>query len=165
MEYPRPFMDKFVLHIDERDRFRIRVHRFRAGSPRGLRSDAPTIHDHRWNFSTFVLRGGYNETIFDAGADGPPTPHHTHALVEGSVNSVRSGVLHATVNDHKSHPCITLFVRGRAVLPTNRVWDWEKQRFRILAGREDQLRVQLKAIADFVSGVDNEGGVLPRAYS
>lgn len=37
--------------------FGIYLHRFEGPDPR------PTLHDHPWNFASFVLRGGYTEFI------------------------------------------------------------------------------------------------------
>lgn len=52
------FFDKVVLYKDELDRFRIRLHVFLEESHR----DRP--HNHRWAYSSVVLRGSYQHLIY-----------------------------------------------------------------------------------------------------
>ena len=156
VEYPRPFMDKFILHIDTQDRFRIRIHRFRPGAPMGVDARTPSIHDHRWHFTTFVLSGSYCETIFnEVGNDACPnnyTPkiETCRRLNRGDIKSLSAGILHQTVNDDLTEPCITLFVRGQARAPHSRVWDERAHEFRTLSGRRTQVARELASISDSV---------------
>jgi predicted metal-dependent enzyme (double-stranded beta helix superfamily) len=147
VEYPRPFMDKFLLHMDRDDRFRVRVHSFRFGSPVGIGRAAPTIHDHRWNFTTYVLSGSYVETVYRFETNDPaPTAIDSRRLSAGHVRSLASGVLHQTVNDSTHAECLTLFVRGKSRRDISRVWDPEAGAFRILMGRGEQVRAELTRI-------------------
>ena len=52
-----PMMDKFVLFRDLKDRFRLRLHFFRAGY-----FDMP--HNHRWSYASVILRGGYKHVLY-----------------------------------------------------------------------------------------------------
>ena len=150
VEYPRPFMDKFLLYMDPRDRFRIRLHRFRAGTVHGIGAAHPTIHDHRWHFTSRILLGHYSETIFDALQVTDTTwelkPRSSRQHLQGSTYSLAPGILHQTVNDGE-HPCLTLFVRGRSVTAANRVWNPAESRFTPLLTRSEQVADQMHRIS------------------
>lgn len=53
------FFDKIVLYIDQKDRFRIRLHIFS-----GEDSNKYRPHCHRWDYSSIILNGGYKHSIY-----------------------------------------------------------------------------------------------------
>ena len=53
------FFDKIVLHVDKKDRFRIRLHVFSEDDSNKYRP-----HCHRWNYSSIILNGGYRHFIY-----------------------------------------------------------------------------------------------------
>lgn len=61
--YPRILMDKFVLHTEPGNGFRIRLHRFKTRSQNGGAEER--VHYHKWHCSTVMLRGGYREKQFE----------------------------------------------------------------------------------------------------
>jgi len=168
VEYPRPFMDKFVLHIDAEDRFRVRLHRFRAGQMPGLGNTSPTVHDHRWPYTTFVLQGSYIETLYESETVGDRIelrPGKRRTLARGCLNSLAPGLLHQTCNDREEETCVTFFVRGPAVLEQSRVWLASEERFRLLRGRNDQVAHQLLAIEKALVSGDANAGTIAGAFS
>src|SRR2546425_1635431 len=112
MEYPRPVMDKFVLQMDDCDRFRIRLHKFKAQDEN--RGVAPFVHDHRWHFISVVLAGSYVEKLYSVIDLEEPSQHaqlaltSTRRLCKGDVNIGIPKVPHLTVNDSVHTPCYTL---------------------------------------------------------
>src|SRR3954452_12681330 len=66
--------------------FGVFLHRFDGPDPR------PTLHDHPWNFVSFVVRGGYTERRLDP-ADMTVNEHHR----VGRVNVMRTHDAHAIV--------------------------------------------------------------------
>ncbi len=55
-ESKEPYLERFYLFLKDRDTFpfNIFLHRF-------LKSDPDDLHDHPWNYRTFILFGGYWE--------------------------------------------------------------------------------------------------------
>ena len=152
MEYPRPVMDKFLLHMDTGDRFRIRIHRFK--SQEANRGIQPTIHDHRWHYSTIVLAGGYAEEIFgiettEGGAKDVKVLRR-HLLAVNVTNSLPPRVPHRTTNSSADEDCITLFIRGRSEYLTSRVYDSRERRFRELYGRPIRIATELSKISNLI---------------
>jgi hypothetical protein len=108
---PWQFMTKFVIHVDgdiymirwrlvQTPYFAVYLHKF-------LRGDAdPYVHDHPWNFISFVLRGGYGEIVRD---------NFTHKLRHRNirfVNVKRRDDAHYVHTLHRV-PTWTLVFRGR----------------------------------------------------
>lgn len=155
MECPRPCMDKFILHMDPDDRFRIRLHRFKPQIQN--RGAQPTIHSHRWAYSTVVLNGGYTEYLYNVEAEDMNTMTaklvvtEKHDLRKGDTNSLMPQLPHRTVNESDSETCATLFVRGKSLYKTNTVYDPETYKFRVLHGMNDQLKLEMENIADLIT--------------
>ncbi len=150
MNYPRILMDKFVLHVDELDRFRIRLHRFKTKVQNG--GAVEKVHFHKWDCSTVILRGSYRERKFSISATDEAS--HTaeldidieHSLQTGQSNSLPWGRPHQVINDSDTEPCITLFVRGPSRRRSARIFDLTNGTFYDTYGPDEQLRVGLAAM-------------------
>lgn len=118
-------LDKLVLY-DALDRgFRIRIH-ISSGNP------AERIHEHRFSFTSLILRGEY-EHIFYGMTGGPDLEtasfHKVHVTTEraGSCYTMHDSVFHTT---YMPAGMVSLILRGdsvkeRAVIvdpKINRVW-------------------------------------------
>lgn len=150
IEYPRPIMDKFVIYMDPHGRFRIRVHRFKTQTEN--LGATPTIHDHRWHYTTAILTGSYREEIFavaPANSEGLEiaTVVKTREMKSGSVASLSPRTPHRTINTDPMEQCISFFVRGRSMHTQSRVYDYERFQFRYLSGRSEQIASELREIA------------------
>lgn len=53
------FRYKLVLYTDPRRKFRLRLHMWRSGF-------TDCAHGHRFNYTTFLLNGGYRHTLYDS---------------------------------------------------------------------------------------------------
>ena len=73
-------------------------------------SDEPTLHDHPWNWGTFIISGGYYEH----------TPKGTFWRGPGSWRTQKSTDLH-WLELKKNTPCWTLFWHGRK----KRTWGFQ----------------------------------------
>jgi hypothetical protein len=158
MEYPRPVMDKFVLHMDPNDRFRVRMHRFKTEAEN--RGAEAWVHDHRWHYSTLIVSGTYEETVYDV-TDEPDgsqtlTPIKRHVLTKGMSNSLKAGIPHLTTNPAHDEPCLTLFVRGPSITHANRVYDNRRKRFQELLGRPAQIRREFENMSQRILATRSE---------
>ncbi|MFI0938582.1 hypothetical protein [Streptomyces sp. NPDC021020] len=131
--YPRVLMDKFVLHVDPEDRFRVRMHRF---WPRKWSGNATEkVHYHKWNMSTVILSGSYRERRFDVldldeeNRRAEVRVSHEQTFAAGMTNSLAYRKPHQVIMDSEFDPCITLFVRGPSLQPTARIFDTERGTF------------------------------------
>ncbi len=144
-EYPRPLMDKFVLHMDPDDRFRVRLHKFKPEFEN--RGALPWIHDHRWHFVSLVLSGAYTESLYDilesdeneyAKLRLSRTVMHHH----GSVNTGIPRVPHLTTNAFQEVPCYTLFVRGPSHFEYSRIFNPDSDSYKPSWGLRKELLKQ-----------------------
>jgi quercetin dioxygenase-like cupin family protein len=154
MECPRPAMDKFVLHMDRKDNFRVRLHRFKP--PSQSNGQVPTIHSHRWAYATYILKGEYTEHLYQATeneADMTFTLVETSSrkYVKGQTNSLLPQIPHRIIDGPQDAPCLTLFVRGKSIYETSKVYNPETGKYRILHGLEPQLKVELLNLATILS--------------
>jgi hypothetical protein len=155
MECPRQIMDKLILYMDSSDRFRVRLHRFKSRIQNG--GLKPTVHTHRWWYSTIVLRGSYKEHLYNVEDENPELGKakisiaNTRELKREQTASLLPNLPHQTVNDSDEEPCITLFVRGKSFYRTSRVYDLETGNFKLLHGLKSQLRLELKSLADTIT--------------
>jgi quercetin dioxygenase-like cupin family protein len=154
MESPRLFMDKFVLYIDPQDRFRIRLHSFKTTLQN--KGAEQSIHDHRWGYSTIVLKGSYTEQVYSADKNyenmtAQLSTIERHELKVGQTNSLMPQIPHQTVNKSDDEVCVTLFVRGKSLFDANNVYDLESGKFRILKGLQSQLKVELENVVKLIS--------------
>jgi hypothetical protein len=150
MNYPRILMDKFVLYVDELDRFRVRLHRFKTRKQNG--GAVEKVHFHKWDCSTIMLLGAYREQQFtisemdEIKCTARLAVDKEHYLNTGDTNSLPSGRPHRVVNDSDTVPCITLFVRGPSRRRSARIFDMTNDTFYDTYGPDDQLRVGLSAM-------------------
>jgi hypothetical protein len=143
-EHNRLF-DKLVLH-DAPDRgFRIRLHRW-------FDHEVAAAHDHRWSFTTLVLRGSYEHILYDVVSapddrDVPRPDEHVDlverlATTEGSGDSytIHHTSVHATTTSPRT---VTLLVRGPAEKARSRRTDPATGRIWYGVGRQDQSEEQV----------------------
>ena len=105
--------DKIVLHDDPRADagFRLRLHFFLPGY-----SDRP--HSHRWSFSTYLLKGGYEHTLYGSDVEferaAAPVIQPTMIRLEQAGTSY--SLHHSSMHSFSAEPCtVSLVVRGPAV--------------------------------------------------
>ncbi|MER7583826.1 hypothetical protein [Kitasatospora sp. NPDC097691] len=145
--YPRILMDKFVIHMDAEDRFRVRLHRFKTRLQNG--GAVEKVHSHKWDCSTVILSGAYRERQFEVlDLDEEERtcrvePLREHVLSTGMANSMSTGLAHQVVNESDTEPCVTLFVRGRSRRPNARIYDTDAGTFYNTYGPDRQLKVGL----------------------
>ncbi|WUS99718.1 hypothetical protein OHA46_24910 [Streptomyces sp. NBC_00708] len=148
--YPRILMDKFVLHSEPGNGFRIRLHRFKTRLQNGGAQER--VHYHKWHCSTVMLRGGYRERQFEVlrtdeeASESLLREDLEHSLAEGESNSLPAGRPHQVINDSDTDPCLTLFVRGPSVLRAARIFDMERGTFYDTFDPDGQLKVGLAAM-------------------
>jgi len=122
--------DKIVLHEDPRrdTGFRLRLHFFMPGY-----SDRP--HSHRWSFATYVLKGGYQHTIYgsDVEFERAATPVIRPSMVRFEQAGSRYSLHHSAMHSFSAEPfTVSLVVRGPAVKdrsiqfdPAHNVTSWK----------------------------------------
>lgn len=150
MNYPRILMDKFVLHIDEADRFRVRMHRFKSKNQNG--GALEKVHSHKWDCSTVLMSGTYTERQFEiTDVDEERrtcrvVPLLEHTLEAGQMNSLPMGRAHQVINPSDDEACITLFVRGPSRQPHARIYEPESGAFYDTFGPDRQTKLGLRHI-------------------
>ena len=148
-DYPRLFMDKFMLYMDPSDRFRVRLHRFKTQAQNGTLVER--VHSHKWHASTIIMRGQYVEKRFavhdlnDKEMKAKVTQASQLVLREGETNSLLMGVPHQIVNLGDA-PCITLFVRGRSFYDAARIFYPERDEFVYTYGPQEQKKLGYRHI-------------------
>ncbi|MDF3290310.1 hypothetical protein [Streptomyces silvisoli] len=138
-EHNRLF-DKLVLHDAPERGFRLRLHRW-------FDDEVAAAHDHRWSFTTLVLRGGYDHTLFEVlrAPDGNKTsgPDERVQVAERFRTTERAGdsytIQHTTVHSTATSPqTVTLLLRGPAEKPRSRRTDPSTGQIWYGVGRQDQ---------------------------
>lgn len=111
-------LDKLVLFDDPTSGVRLRLHLFKD---RYL--DLP--HNHRWTFTSLMLRGGYTHFVYGPCAeDTPPavarrmTPTCVQAIQKGEIYTLDHTVVHSLAADSSA---VTLVLRG-PVMKDRAVW-------------------------------------------
>ncbi|WP_163511859.1 hypothetical protein [Fodinicola acaciae] len=134
-EHHRLF-DKLVLHDAPDRNFRIRLHVW-------SQIEVATPHDHRWSFTTSLLRGGYEHVLYDlVSPDGDPG-HPAAAFAERFSSTLRAGdsytihhtVVHATLTRSGT---VSLIVRGPAEKSRALTTNPETGAVQFGLGRKDQ---------------------------
>lgn len=152
MNYPRILMDKFMLHMDDDDRFRVRIHRFKSKAQNGIAVEK--VHSHKWVMSTIILRGSYEEKVFDIHAldeqagTADLSLKSARRLAPGDTNSLPALVPHQVINHSDNEPAITLFVRGPSINEAARIFDVEAGKFYRTYSPDRQLKEGLLAIGN-----------------
>lgn len=116
----RVFFDKLLLYVDPERRFVVRFHRFR---PTLLSDAGDPIHAHEWPLATVILRGAYDEHLYDIedlkiapGAvegTGRAVPRGVRRILQGQSNTLPPELAHAVVNQD-ARSVFTLMVRGKS---------------------------------------------------
>ncbi|WP_068776138.1 hypothetical protein [Paenibacillus sp. FJAT-26967] len=152
MNYPRITMDKFMIYMHPEDLFRIRIHRFKHKKLNGETS--AKVHSHKWLYSTLILKGAYRDTSFRiADIDEEKRTAKleligNRLLQEGDTHSGQLDVAHQTINESDSEHCLSLFVRGKTMMPAARIYQPEQGTFYPTFGAREQLRVGLEHIGN-----------------
>lgn len=103
-------LDKIVFYEDESG-FRIRLHVYWSSCP-----DLP--HNHRWSFTSMILRGQFRHWQYDLenyeDTMDLPIPKARQVRVEraGTVYALHHAILHALVAEENT---VSLFIRGPVV--------------------------------------------------
>jgi hypothetical protein len=93
-----PYLERYYIFLKERDSFP-----FNIFLQRFIKSDPDDLHDHPWNYRTFILFGGYWEhTINGRFWRGP-----------GSYIYAPANTFHRVELDKNIPYCWTLFIPGR----------------------------------------------------
>ena len=99
-----PYLIRYYLLFKNRSGsipFNVFIHKF-------VKGDDDHLHDHPWGYFTFILSGGYNETVRrDSGQE------YTHWRGPGFYQTVPPKHTHKIALDPKASTCWTLFVPFR----------------------------------------------------
>jgi hypothetical protein len=143
-------LDKIVLH-DDPSGVRVRLHVFLPGY-----FDRP--HNHRWSYSSMILRGRYRHYLFgDAELDESADPTSLRALMvrdeqPGSTYALHHTMVHAVVAEPHT---VSLVIRGPAVKDrflvmdreTGRSW-WQYGASQEQASDAEQKRMSAERLAE-----------------
>jgi hypothetical protein len=103
-ENKEPYLVRYYLlfrHRDECIPFNIFIHKF-------IKGDDDHLHDHPWGYFTYILSGGYSETVrCKSGTD------YTYWRQPGFYQTVPPNHIHKIDLDPDTPPCWTLFVPFR----------------------------------------------------
>lgn len=135
--------DKIVLVSCAELAYDLRLH---VWWPNGQKITRENVHDHKWNFSSVVLKGGYSFEEYEPSAIGVdmyeyrystrvgvvryrmPFIRHTKLnrvstgrRIEGHAYTLNHDVLHRVIC-HTQEPTVTLVVRGRTMKEHARVF-------------------------------------------
>ena len=102
-----PYLERYYVFLKDRDWFPFNVflHKF-------LKSDPDDVHDHPWNYSTLILKGGYWEWIPQFNSLGKKIGEIAVWRGAGSFRSAKANSYHRIELD-PSVECWTLFMPGR----------------------------------------------------
>ena len=102
------YMHRYYLFFKDRTKFpfNITLHKI-------VRSDDPIFHDHPWNYTTIVLKGGYYEhtPIFDN--YGKKDGENVIWRGPGSIIRRKAEDFHWLELDSKKGSVVTLFIMGK----------------------------------------------------
>lgn len=130
--FPRLLMDKFVIHTDATDRFRVRLHRFNAQE--NTNGAKERIHSHKWPGYTLLLRGELQEELFAIHEFDESSGYASISIAErkflktGDVDAKRIGVPHRVTNLSENRAAYTLFVRGPSRNESGLIFDEKSSR-------------------------------------
>lgn len=101
-----PYLIRYYLFLKDRKNFpfNITLHKI-------LKSDDPILHDHPWDFSTIILKGGYYEVTPKYNNDGELEGTYTKWKGPGSIIRHKATDLHYLLLIDEA-PCTTLFFMG-----------------------------------------------------
>ena len=100
-----PYLERYYLFLKNREEFpfNIFLHKF-------LKSDPDDLHDHPWNYRTFILWGGYWE--YTKSSDGK-IQKHWRCPLHYRFSSAKS--FHRIELDKNRPICWTLFIPGKKI--------------------------------------------------
>jgi hypothetical protein len=131
-------LDKLVLFYDERSDYRLRLHVFLPGY-----FDRP--HNHRWSYSSIVLRGSYKHFIYGQSL----LPVMIHQSRAGDVYTLHHSMIHSVIAEPYT---VTLILRGPA----------QKERFVVMDRFEKKAWWQYGMSRE--SSQERSDKVMTRAY-
>ena len=129
-------VDKLVLWNGEDKKMQIRLHLYSSHPNKANAHDQIDIekpHNHRWNFSTRILSGGYHHTIYhmDQFATGKYclTPAMIRYENVGSSYTLHHSQYHSIIEEPNT---VTLIVRGPV----------EKECFQVITEENGEIQIQ-----------------------
>ncbi len=129
-------VDKLVLWNSEDKKMQIRLHVY-SGHPNKVNAqdqiDIGRAHNHRWNFSTRILSGGYHHTIYRMEQLTTMKYCLTPAMIRheniGSCYTLHHSQYHSIIEEPNT---VSLIVRGPA----------EKERFQVITEKDGEIQLQ-----------------------
>ena len=102
-----PYLERYYVFLKDRDNFpfNIFLHKF-------LKSDPDDVHDHPWNYATFILKGGYWEWIPQFNSAGEKYNEIAKWRGPGSFRTANANSYHRIELDPTVETW-TLFMPGR----------------------------------------------------
>lgn len=114
-------VDKLVLWNSEEEKMQLRLHIYSDDAvPQANSSqiDTADAHNHRWNFTTWILSGGYQHTLYALDGTTPMAIRHEGV---GSCYTLHHGQFHSIVREPNT---VSLIIRGAL----------EKEDFQVIEG-------------------------------
>jgi len=109
-----PYLIRYYVFLKNRNRFPFNITLHKV-----LKSDEPTLHDHPWEYATFIIRGGYWEHIPVISREGFVVGATRVWRGPGHFRKRSADDLHwlelAKDADGNEIPCWSLFFMGRKV--------------------------------------------------
>jgi hypothetical protein len=101
-----PYLERYYLFLKDRKRFPFNVflHHF-------LKSDPDDVHDHPWNYTTVIVKGGYWEWIPQFNNQGQKIGELARWRGVGHIRRCRAESYHRIELD-PSVDCWTIFIPG-----------------------------------------------------
>lgn len=101
-----PYLERYYLFLKDRKNFpfNIFLHHF-------LKSDPDEVHDHPWNYTTIVVKGGYYEWIPQFNNAGQKIGEIAKWRGRGHIRRCRAESYHRIELD-SSVDCWTIFIPG-----------------------------------------------------
>lgn len=105
-------LDKLVLWNSDDQLMQIRLHVYRGRScevkDQNL-ADISEAHNHRWNFSTTILKGGYHHTLYQIAGEDKMVPTMVRYEGVGSRYALHHSQYHSVLEEPNT---VSLIVRG-----------------------------------------------------
>lgn len=129
-------VDKLVLWNSKDKKMQIRLHLY-SGHPNNTNADTQinigNAHNHRWNFSTHILSGGYLHTIYHMNQLAAEKYSLTPTMIRyenmGSYYTLHHSQYHSIIEEPNT---VTLIVRGPL----------EKESFQVITEENGEIQIQ-----------------------
>ena len=102
------YMHRYYLFLTDRTKFPLNITLHKI-----VRSDDPIFHDHPWNYTTIILKGGYYEHTPVYDENGKVLAENKVWRGPGSVIRRKAEEYHWLELDKKVGPVTTLFIMGK----------------------------------------------------